>query len=439
MTNENTLELKIDSLADSGEGVARLDGKVYFVAGSAPGDHVRAEVIRDSGRWARAKMLELVEPGPGRMDPPCPWVGRCGGCQLQHLTAEAEKEAKLGILSDALKRIGGLEEIPEIKFESSPEFGYRRRARFQGRGLAETIEMGFLAAGSHELVPHDRCLLLEPELQDWADSFRNHLAGRLAELFEFTAEFTLLEGGALQLLLRVESRVGEKVLEALKSWETPAPLHLSLRALEKQRSYLEAPNGPFLLESLHLEPAGGEPLDLRLFTRPGDFIQVNAAGNRAMLTRMLEHLDLADNPWVLDLYSGSGNHTLPLAQAGAKVLGVEENKSAVRSARRSARDNRIARARFKADKVAKVLPTLVEDGRKYRSVVLDPPRDGAPELVNWLDPLEIKEIVSVSCNPATLARDLKAWTEKGFRLEALHLFDFFPQTRHLESLAVLRR
>ncbi len=433
------IELRIDSLADSGEGVARADGKVYFVAHTAPGDLLRARALREEKRWTRAELVELLEAGPGREEPPCALAGRCGGCQLQHLSAEAEGEAKLRILSDSLERIGGLGEIPEIRYEGGPEFAYRRRARFQGRYLVENVELGFLAAGSHDLVPQESCLLLEAELQAWVDAFRAQLMGKLPELFSFKAEFTLLEDDALQLLLRVESRVGEKVLAAIEDWDTPAPLHLSLRALEKQHSFREAQGAPFLLERLKLEPQGRDSLEIRLLTRPGDFIQVNGAANRMLITRLLEHLDLSDTPWLLDLYAGSGNLTLPLALSGAKVLGVEENRGAVRSARRAARENRCARARFRAGRVAKVLPDLAADGRGYRSVILDPPREGAPELADWLDPLGVQEIAALSCNPATLARDLKAWTKKGFRLEALHLFDFFPQTRHMESLAILRR
>jgi 23S rRNA (uracil1939-C5)-methyltransferase len=433
------IEIRIDSIADSGEGVGRAEGKVFFVAHTAPGDLVSARPIREDKRWTRAELVELKEAGPGRVDPPCSLAGRCGGCQLQHISSEAEREAKLKVLSDSLERIGGLGEIPEIQFESSSEFAYRRRARFQGRSLAETVEMGFLAAGSHELVPQEKCLLLDEKLQTWVDAFRNQLAGSLPELFSFKAEFTLLEGDALQLLLRVESRVGEKVLAVMEAWDTPAPLHLSLRALEKQHSFREASGAPFLLETLKLEPQDRDPLEIRLLTRPGDFIQVNASSNQRLITCLLENLDLSETPWLMDLYAGSGNLTLPLALSGAKVMGVEENRSAVRSARRAFRENRAARARMKAGKVAKILPELAADGRKYRTVVLDPPREGAPELVDWLDPLDVQEIASLSCNPATLARDIKAWTQKGFQLEALHLFDFFPQTRHMECLAILKR
>jgi len=436
---QDSLTLTIEGIADSGEGVARLDGKVYFVAGAAPGDRMDVRVLRDAGRWARALPIGILEPGPGRVDPSCPLAGRCGGCQFQHLCPETEVEAKGRILKDALQRIGGMRDLPEIQVERTAFAGYRRRARFHGLGSPEGLKLGFLAAGSHELVPQESCPLLEPGLRSWIEEFRGRLNGRMRERFELKAEFTLLEGGALQLLLRVSHRAAESLLGILESWETPAPLHLSLRALERSQSFKEAQGAPFLLERLKLAPSGKEALEFSLFTRPGDFIQSNAEGNRAMISRVLEHLDLSDSPWVLDLYAGSGNFTLPLALSGAKTLGVEENRGALRSARRGARESRCARARFKAGRVGEILPTLSSDGRRYRTVLLDPPREGSVELAPWLDPLGIREILSVSCNPSTLARDMKAWTDKGFRLEALHLFNFFPRTRHVESLALLRR
>jgi len=432
------MDLQIESIAPGGDGVARCDGKVYFVAGAAPGDRLLARVTRDGGRWAKAEIESLLEGGPGRVEPPCPLAGRCGGCQLQHLGDAAEREAKLGILTDSLARIGGLASWPEIRFEGSPTLGYRRRARFQGRNLADGVQLGFLAGSSHEMVPHDRCLILEEPLQAWASEFKAHLSGRLAELFDFQAEFTLLEDGALQLLLRVEERVGAKLLRALQDWEHGGRVHLTLRASDRRHSFQEDA-GPHPLETLRLEPEGRAPIQLRQWIRPGDFIQANRFANRAMLDKLLGHLELDERPWLLDLYAGTGNLTLPLALAGARVLGVEENSGAVRSARRAARENRVSRARFRAGDAGEVLPLLAGEGRRYRTVVLDPPRGGAPELAPWLDPMDVREIASLSCDPATLARDLKSWTEKGFRLEALHLFDFFPQTHHVESLAILRR
>jgi len=440
MDQGKTLELSIESLGAGGDGVARDRGQVCFVPGAAPGDRLRARPLQSKGSWLRAEILEILEPGPGRVEPPCPLAGRCGGCQWQHLDLELQREAKRDILTDNLSRLGGQAELPPVALEGGAGLGYRRRAELQGFHTPEAVEMGFLAAGSHEMIAHESCPLLDPSLDAAAAELRAHLAGCSPQLFRFTAEMTLLEDGALQLLLRAEDRACAELLPALESWKPGGPdrVHWTLRALDRRRSLREAPDAPFLLERMEARAAGAD-LSWELLTRPGDFVQVNPAMNRRLVQAVLDAAAPAEGEWILDLYSGSGNLSLPLALAGARVLGVEGGRGAVRSARASARSRGLGRARFRSASVEEVLPALVEEGKRYGTVVLDPPRGGAPALAEALAPLGVGRIVAVSCHPGTLARDLKAWTEKGFRLESLRMLDFFPQTHHLETLAVLVR
>lgn len=444
---EESVELEITALAAGGDGVGRLDGQAIFVAGAVPGDRLRVRLGQRHARWARAAILAVVSPGPARREPPCPVAAACGGCQWQQVDAEAQRAARQAVVEDALQRIAGLSAWPPPEFLPTPAaFGYRRRAEYRLRCLgAGRLELGFLARASHLLVDHERCLLLEPSLAAAVTDLRAHLVTRLTRPLAAELELTLLagEGGpALQAVATLPpGETGARELpQALADWRPPgfAALHWGLRDAEG-RLLREPPGAPFLLERVELECADGSVLRYPLFTRPGEFVQANAAANQQLLAALIGDFDPSGEPWLLDLYCGGGNLSLPLALRGARVLGIESRRSALRSARKAAREARCARARFRAGTVEELLPGLAAEGRRYRTVVLDPPRQGAPELAAQLDPLGVEEIFAVSCHPASFARDLADWTARGFVLRSLRLFDFFPQTHHVELLARLTR
>ncbi len=433
--------LRIEALSAGGDGVAHLDGKAIFLPGTVPGDRVRARLGKDKGRWARAEMLELIEPGEARITPPCPVAGQCGGCQWQQVAEPAQREARISILEEALKRITGLETWPEIKFIAGEPYAYRRRALYRGAVDPDgKLHFGFLARASHDITTHERCLLLEEPLAVAMGEFASRIENRLRPTSEFNVEATLLDGAALQLLVRCDRRSAGLFKAALDGWQPTGcgKLHLSLRGLGEARIFEEAKGAPFLLEQGSI-PGDGEKTDYSLYTRPGEFIQANTAASRRLVASVLEHADPEQDSWLLDLYCGAGNFCLPLALKGARVLGVERQRNALRSARKAARGAGIARARFRAGDVAEVLAGLVQEDRHYHTVVLDPPRAGAPELQEFLVPLGVERIVSVSCHAASFARDLKGWLACGFKLDALELHDLFPQTHHSEVLASLSR
>jgi len=423
--------------------VGHVGGKAVFLPGTAPGDRVRFRAGKDHGRWLKGEVTELVSPGPDRVEALCPVAGECGGCQWQHVSAEAQRRARREIVTDALTRIGGLDQLPEIQ-EAPPgeALGYRRRAEYQGEVVAGgNVRLGFFAAGSHRIVEHERCLLLEAPLADGIAALRTQLGTRLHRPARFQVEATLLTGPTLQILVRVEPAGAKEMLAALEDWSAPglAATQVAVRALGELRAYRDPKGAPFVLEELSLPHPGEEELRYTLYTRPGEFVQANAAANRELLAALLAEAGPLADRWVLDLYCGAGNLTLPLALSGAKVLGVETRRTALRSARKAARVARVARARFKAEAAGEILPRLAAEERRYHTVVLDPPRQGAPELAEFLEPLGVEQILAVSCHPATLARDVAAWKERGFELRSLRLFDFFPQTHHVELLAALSR
>jgi len=433
-------ELVVETLAAGGPGVGRWEGRACFVPGAAPGDRLRVRVRRDRGRWLEAESLELLAPGPARVDPPCPVAGDCGGCQWQHVAAEVQREARAAIVREALRRIGGLDDPPAPAFAGGgPEFGYRRRAVYHGEAGPGGIRVGFHGAGSHRIVEHERCLLLEAPLADALGGLRERLDRPLRAAGRFTLEATLLAGPALQVLVRAEVPLARALAGALDGWAAPgmAATHLSVRAAGGGGTLREAPGAPFLLEDDEFSAPGGGGLRCAWWTRPGEFVQANRHANRRLVEDLLALAAPRPESWVLDLFCGAGNFSLPLAAAGARVLGVEERAVSVRSARKAARELGLARARFRAGAAGDVLADLVAADRRYDLVVLDPPRRGAPELAARLDALGRPRLLAVSCHPAAFARDLAAWRRAGYALRELRLYDFFPQTAHVELLADL--
>ncbi len=434
---ESEPEIRIESLAAGGDGVGRLDGLAVFVPGAVPGDLLRVRIGKRKSSWARAEIESILEAGPTRRPAACPSASECGGCQWLQVEDAAQRVARQTVVTDAIARIAELSDCPEPVFAPTPaELGYRRRAEYRllAKGGGELL-MGFLAPGSHRVVRHETCLLLEPALAAAVADLRKHLTGRPMKVCSALIEFTLLADGSVQLLVTVDDAARRELPRLLADWapEGPPP-HIALRDAEG-RWIREASGAPYLLEKVELPLATGETLRYGLYTRPGEFIQANRLANQQLLAALMDQFDPTGDPWVLDLFCGAGNFTLPMALRGAKLLGVETRRAALRSARKAARSAGTARARFRAGTVEELLPALAAEGRSYRTVVLDPPRQGAPELAPQLDPLEVEEILAVSCHPASFARDLGAWIALGFRLESLQLFDFFPQTHHVELLA----
>ncbi|MCP5058553.1 MAG: class I SAM-dependent RNA methyltransferase [bacterium] len=384
MTAESSpVVVEIDSLAAGGDGVGRLaDGRVVFVAWTAPGDQVLVRLIEERKRFARGEVVELLRPGPDRRSPPCPIAGKCGGCAWQHLAYPAQLAAKVGILRDAIERIAGLTPPVEIPVQSADELGYRSRARV----FAEAGEVGFRRMRSHEVCGTRNCPVLVPEL--------DAVLGSLAEAPpEGEAEWLLAVGDAGEVSVRVDGP-GAKA------------------------------------SAIHLR-VGDDSLRIG----PGVFFQANAALRNQLAQAVSEACGRGER--ALELYAGAGFFTLGLSRAFGQVTAVESN-------RRAARDlgHNLKAAEVPADVAIRPIPTedYLADPRDPRPdlVLLDPPRTGlakgGPEA---LAALGAERIVYLSCDPATLARDLRILTERGYELSAVTAFDLFPQTPHIEALAIL--
>ncbi len=428
--------VEITGLNSEGAGVGRLpDGRVVFVPRTAPGDRVRVRITGGKKRWARGDVEALESPGPGRREAPCPFYARCGGCALQHLAPEAQRASKGAWVMETLRRVGGLEDLPEPAWgEAGPEFGYRNRLTFHLRRLAT----GRVVAGFHDrerpgrLVEVDgRCLLAEPALaQGW-----DRLRGAWGPGADFlprgdTLRLTLRATQEGELLLLVEGGRGVGDPEALV--EGAGLLGVWARSEGEIRPrFLAGKAGPDGVPERWL----GE----RIQVRPGAFLQVNRTGADALARAALVALGAQEGDQVLDAYCGVGSYGRELAARGVQVTGIELDPEALQVAGGAGGAGTVEGLTLLEGRVEDRLGEALPAHR----VILNPPRGGvAPGVMEALaeggggDPP--RRIVYVSCAPPTLARDLAALGD-GYRVTAVTLFDLFPQTAHVETLVRLDR
>ncbi|OBS10412.1 23S rRNA (uracil(1939)-C(5))-methyltransferase RlmD [Acidihalobacter prosperus] len=427
-------ELSIESLAQDGRGVARLDGKAVFVAGGLPGERVRAAFTQTHRDYDEAEAEAVLTASPERVDPRCPHYGVCGGCSLQHLAPEAQIAAKQRALLEALSRIGGV--APEHVLEplTAPVWGYRRKARLGVRYVAKKgrVLIGFRERQGRLLADLARCEVLVPEV---GERF-----GELAALIEGLSvreqipQIEVMAGdGAISLVFRHLEPLNDDDRARLTAFAQDTGLFVALQ-----------PGGPDTIVPLwpqaqplsYAQPDFGTHVNFR----PGDFIQVNAGINRQMVVRALELLDVRPDMDVLELFSGLGNFTLPLLARGARVVAVEVDPAMTERAARNAIANSLAGAEQHAADLFAPDPKAPWLARRYDRVLLDPPRSGAREMLPYIARLAPARIVYVSCDPATLARDAGELAKvHGYRLEAAGVMDMFPHTAHVESIALFVR
>ena len=422
------VQIHIQSMAFKGYGVARIDGKVAFVPHSVTGDKAWMEVIEEKKNYVIGRLTRLIEPSPWRVNPPCPYFGVCGGCQWQHIDYSIHGEFKKEILRELLIRLGGLEEIPPITVAPSPDpYAYRVRVQLKVKG--NTI--GYHQERSNQIVDIDHCPISHPLVNRIILLLRKELPS-LSPVKEIEINVSPGEEKGGLVLHSLSFQQGFETF--LKAFLHDHPIIKGFAFEGKGGFHLFG--DPFLNFSIPLGRSG-RGREIRLRTSPRSFFQVNLKQNQALIETVLNFSEVKENEKVLDLYAGIGNLTLPLAIEAKEVLGVEENTLAVEDGRFNAEQNGIRNCDFISGKV--------EDFLKYRPrekpdlVVLDPPRTGSKLITDQVARLKPKRIVYVSCEPAYLSRDLRLFSENGYRLQKLSLIDMFPQTYHMEVVALLTR
>ncbi len=418
--------LNIERLANDGRGIAFIEGRTWFVSGALAGEEVEARVLGAHGKVVEARTERVFKASDIRRVAPCVHAGKCGGCSVQHLPHNEQLALKQRMLSEQLNRVAGVEPEEWAQPLTGPEFGYRRRARIAVRwdARAKRLDVGFRAAGSQDIVAFDHCLVLVQALQP----IMSGLPAMLRQLSNPKAlgHVELFSGSAIAVLLRHMAPLNEADLQVLQNF----------CSVHNAQLWLHGDGEP---QPVDLSQSLGYRLqqwDLELAYRPGDFVQVNALVNEAMVAQALDWLAPQADERVLDLFCGLGNFALPLARQVREVVAVEGVTTMVERAAQNAVSNTLHNAAFFQADLSQPLVDATWAKQGFAAVLLDPPRDGAYEVVRNLSGLGAKRLVYVSCNPATLARDTVELMKQGYRLKRAGILDMFPQTAHVEAMAL---
>ncbi len=430
--------LPVATVADitlDGQGVLDVAGKRVFVAGALAGERVRYRVRRRRRNYDEAELIEVVEPSPQRRVPGCPYFGACGGCALQHLDAAAQVDLKQASLLQALSRIGRVVPARVLAPLSGPSWGYRRRARLAVRFVEKkgTALVGFRERGRPYVMDMLSCETLHPAIATLIPALRVLITG-----LSIRARVPQVEAAVgddrTALVLRVLDAPSGEDEQRLAGFAREHAVDLYLQPGDEASVVPFSGSGAPGVLSYALPE-----YSLRLEFGPTDFVQVNADINQAMVRQALELLGPERHESALDLYCGIGNFSLPLAQKVRTVTGVEGAGRAVERAQSNARGAGLENARFvQADLQVDGAGSLAYAGH-YDLAILDPPRTGAAALLPLLGDLGRPRLLYVSCHPGTLARDAGQLVNAlGYRLEAAGVLDMFPQTSHVEAMALFQ-
>ncbi len=410
------MEVTIERILPGGFGLAHADGRTIMVALAAPGDHVRIRVDRVKGNVSFASIEEIITPSPHRVEPPCPYFGRCGGCDFQQMNYQAQLDAKAEIIKDCLRRLAQIEKIPAFKITEAPDpWHYRSRAQWQYDAVRQRL--GYFESGSRNVCDVAECAVLAPQLQNTLESLRAEMAvASLPEARDFRAA------------------VGNEGVSI-----SPPIRHISPNATEGSDITVGSEVVPNITRTVQRE-------SYRFNAE--SFFQANDA----LLPRLIDAaLGNAEGRTALELYCGVGLFTLPLARRFARVIGVESDHAAAKFAR----ENLAGAGLTNAEVVTRDVGVWLDDIKQHDLsrltgesaavlqgqidfVLLDPPRVGAESrVIAGVLGLKPHRISYVSCDPATLARDLKKLIAGGYPLASISAFDLFPQTHHIETVAPL--
>ena len=466
-TKNQIVPVTIEDISDTGEGIGHVDGFTLFVSRAVPGDTVRARIIKAKKTYAIAKAEEILEPAPGRVTPECPVAGSCGGCQLSYLSYESQLVLKQKKVEDCIRRIGGFADVSVLPIIGMDEpRAYRNKGQFpvgpaQGAKTFSAdakkanaspkagASIGFYAGHSHRIVPTASCGMLWPGHEEILAKVREYLAVSGATPYDEETG----QGLVRHILMRKGFATGEIVVCLVVNgtkipkpeflWEllktVPGVVGLCLNVNREKTNVILGDKLIPLFGKASVTDCIG---DVRFEISPMSFYQVNPVQTKVLYDTALAYAGLTGNETVWDLYCGIGTISLFLAKAAKKVYGVEIVPEAIENAKENARANNIKNAEFYVGAAEDVFPRLVKENPAIGAdvIVVDPPRKGCDEkLLSTMLAMAPERIVYVSCDPATLARDLKVLCAGGYRIDRVQPVDQFPGSVHVESVALLQK
>ena len=448
MKKDDLIELTIEDLGVDGEGIGKVDGMAIFVKDAVPGDRVQAKVMKMKKSYGYARLMQVLDPSPERMEPRCAFARQCGGCQLQAMTYEAQLDFKAKKVWNHLIRIGSLTDLakPEIIGMDDP-WRYRNKAQFPfGTDKEGNPVTGFYAARSHNIIPCTECWLGVEENKVILEKILDHLKTYHISTYDEVSGKGLLRHvlirkgfttGEVMVCLILNGRTMPKLTELVDSLrEVPGMTSITINVNTKNTNVIMGTEMISVWGQDYITDYIG---NIKYQISPLSFYQVNPVQTKKLYETALEYADLKGNETVWDLYCGIGTISLFLAQKAGKVYGVEIVPQAIDDARQNAKLNGIKNAEFFVGKAEEVLPEKYEKEGIYADViVVDPPRKGCDTAaLETMVKMKPERIVYVSCDSATLARDVKWLGERGYEVKKVKACDMFPGTVHVETVVLL--
>ncbi len=463
MNKNDLITLKIENLGNEGEGIGRVDGLPLFVKGAIPGDEIIARVLKDKKSYAFGKIEEIISPSPDRVEPKCPVAGRCGGCQIQHLSYEKQLEMKAQKVFDCLNRLGGIEaekllSVREDVIGMDEPWYYRNKAQYPfGLSKDGGVQLGFYAYHSHNIIENDECMIENPVCSTILKLIRSAVIKYKVAVYDeekhqgimrhclirsgkATGEVMVclvLNAGAKQVKrdFSEDSPFMQELIKGLRE-QVPGFVSLCINTNTEKTNVILGKDLYPVYGPLYITDKIG---DVAFHISPLSFYQVNPVQTKKLYDKALEYAGLTGVEYVWDLYCGTGTISLFLAQKAAKVIGVEIVPAAIVNAKENAALNGFTNTEFYVGAAEDVAPTLV---KKFNPDVIcvDPPRKGCDEtLLALLLKLAPQRIVYVSCDPATLGRDVKILTQGGYELTKYCPVDQFCHSGHVETVCLLSK
>ncbi|MCI6004067.1 MAG: 23S rRNA (uracil(1939)-C(5))-methyltransferase RlmD [Blautia sp.] len=442
--------LQIEDCGIDGEGIGKADGFTVFVKDAVIGDTVRAKIMKAKKNYGYGRLLEVLTPSPYRVEPKCPYARQCGGCQIQALSYEQQLAFKESKVRGHLERIGGFHDIPMESIIGMEEpYHYRNKAQFPvGRGKDGRIITGFYAGRTHSIIENRDCALGAAVNREVLDRVISYMETYHVEPYEemtgkglvrhILIRYGFFTGEVMVCVIVNGNRLphSEKLVESLR--EIPGMTSITLNENRSRSNVILGEKLHLLWGQTYITDKIG---DISYQISPLSFYQVNPQQTQKLYAKALEYADLHGEETVWDLYCGIGTISLFLAQQAKFVRGVEIVPAAIEDARRNAQLNGIENVEFFTGKAEEVLPREYEKHGVYADViVVDPPRKGCDEvLLKTILKMQPKRVVYVSCDSATLARDLKYLCENGYQLDKICLVDQFAHTVHVETVVGLQR
>ncbi|WP_416828888.1 23S rRNA (uracil(1939)-C(5))-methyltransferase RlmD [Ectobacillus polymachus] len=443
------IDVVFEDMTHEGAGVAKINGYPIFVPNGLPGEQAEVKVIKVNKNFAFGRLIELKTESPYRQEPPCPVYKQCGGCQMQHMTYEGQLKMKEKQVRDVMQRIGKLTNVsihPVLGMEEP--WSYRNKAQVPIGESEAGLIAGFYRKGTHDIIDMNKCLIqmeLNDELVQEVKSICNQFgiqaydeASHKGTLRHVMARYGATSGEIMIVLITRKAHLPHRD-EIINELVTKFPSIKSIvqNVNDKRTNVIFGDKTTVLYGSEYIYDRIG---NVQFAISARSFYQVNPVQTKVLYDKALEYANLTGEETVIDAYCGIGTISLFLAQQAKKVYGVEIVKEAIEDANRNAELNGMTNVEFAVGEAEKVIPNWYKQGISADVIVVDPPRKGCgQELLDTIIAMKPKRVVYVSCNPGTLARDLRILEDGGFETKEIQPVDMFPQTMHVECCALIER